>query len=65
MRDRPIEENAYIQIIGRGPASVLSIVPVDTHYYTVYKCVAKNPLGEAELDIELKMATRPGIMQQV
>ncbi|KAK2586946.1 hypothetical protein KPH14_009873 [Odynerus spinipes] len=53
-----------IKQYGKGPTSVLMVVPLDARYYTDYKCIASNTHGTREHIIELKQASRPGELLQ-
>lgn len=57
-------EDENIEIRGTGPRSDLLIRPRDRRYYTAYKCVASNRLGQAERNIELREARVPGLVSQ-
>lgn len=48
-----------LQIEGNGPRSDLIVTPRERRYYTAYKCVAKNRLGQAEHIMELREARIP------
>ncbi|KAL1506852.1 hypothetical protein ABEB36_006137 [Hypothenemus hampei] len=54
------------QVFGRGPQSFLIVKPYnEPRYYTFYECVARNPLGEASIKIQLKQAFVPLPIGQV
>ncbi|XP_065158421.1 fasciclin-2 isoform X2 [Atheta coriaria] len=55
-----------MKIENRGPQSSLIVWPyAQKRFYTKYECIAKNKLGEAVKEIELKEATVPLHVQQV
>ena len=59
------ENDTNFQQIGSGPLSNLIVNPNgNRQYYSRYRCIAKNLLGENEHYIELKEATIPGSVRQ-
>lgn len=62
--NKKIENVPEIKQYGKGPNSVLMIVPLDSRYYTDYKCIAANSHGTREIIIELRQATRPNELLQ-
>lgn len=64
--DRPISDlnDPNLRIEGQGPRSDLIVFPRERRYYTAYKCVAKNRLGQAEHIMELREARIPDIIPQ-
>ncbi|XP_031621318.1 fasciclin-2 isoform X3 [Contarinia nasturtii] len=64
--DRPIKElnDPNLQIEGNGPRSDLLVIPRERRYYTAYKCVARNRLGQAEHLMELREARIPDVIPQ-
>ncbi|XP_076752883.1 neural cell adhesion molecule fasciclin 2 isoform X2 [Xylocopa sonorina] len=62
--DQKIDTDAMIKQLGNGPTSTLMISPLDRRYYTTYKCIASNKHGTRQHNIELKEATKPGVVLQ-
>lgn len=64
--DKPISDlnDPNLRIEGNGPRSDLIVIPRERRYYTAYKCVAKNRLGQAEHIMELREARIPSIIPQ-
>ncbi|XP_031633951.1 fasciclin-2-like [Contarinia nasturtii] len=64
--ERPIIElnDPNLQIEGNGPRSDLLVIPRARGYYTAYKCVARNRLGQAEYFMELREAHIPDVIPQ-
>ncbi|KAI4474744.1 hypothetical protein M0802_015466 [Mischocyttarus mexicanus] len=60
-----IENIPEIKQYGSGPVSTIMVIPIDTRYYTNYKCIAANKHGIREHIIELRQATKPGELLQV
>ncbi|XP_057661874.1 fasciclin-2 isoform X1 [Diorhabda carinulata] len=64
--DIEIQDNNNFQKIGNGPASYLIVKPYnDKRFFTEYKCVATNKLGQATNKIYLKQGFVPGPVSQV
>ncbi|XP_045773463.1 fasciclin-2 isoform X2 [Maniola jurtina] len=57
-------ETPHVRIYGSGPISYVTITPIDTSLYGIYKCIATNTLGEAEHIIQLRQAFPPGPVVQ-
>lgn len=54
-----------MRIYGSGPISYVTVIPLDSALYGIYKCIATNTLGEAEHIIQLREAFPPGPVVQV
>nr|XP_050859794.1 fasciclin-2 isoform X6 [Vespula vulgaris] len=62
--NKKIENVPEIKQYGKGPTSILMVVPLDGRYYTDYKCIAANSHGTREIVIQLRQATRPNELLQ-
>ncbi|XP_043677305.1 fasciclin-2 isoform X1 [Vespula pensylvanica] len=62
--NKKIENVPEIKQYGKGPTSILMVVPLDSRYYTDYKCIAANSHGTREIIIQLRQATRPNELLQ-
>ncbi|XP_014206810.1 fasciclin-2 isoform X2 [Copidosoma floridanum] len=63
--EQKVENDPLIQVHGNGPISWLYVTPRDPRYYTQYKCIARNQLGEAYNLVELREAPKPAEILQV
>lgn len=60
-----ITDTQNFKIQGRGPVSNLIITPYnDRRFFTMYECIAKNKLGEARINLQLKQGLIPGPVSQ-
>ncbi|KAL1138703.1 hypothetical protein AAG570_008765 [Ranatra chinensis] len=64
LNDRDIEKDPNFRKYGSGPQSSLLVTPSDPRFYGVYKCVAKNILGEDFHAITLREAHVPSEILQ-
>lgn len=63
--ENDVERDPNLKVWGKGPSSILNVIPLDYKYYTNYRCIANNRLGVAIKDIELREARVPQPIVQV
>lgn len=58
-------DSRFLEVFSNGSESTLMVRPVDDSYFTTYKCVAVNKLGEAECIMNLRDAKPPEAFAEV